>query len=182
MFCSERAEKWNLTLLCVTIPASKMFISGNLVQPFTNTVESAQWSSTCSTRYNELILLCINVVDQGIFEITPLKGCLKRRNLQAHYLPSVGEEKFSSVKASKAHSAASIPDFIAVCVPLIFGTFINPGLQPTRRPPGKANLGMHWTKITYVPQLEIIPTNIRTYYSNLQILTSTNILVIGFQE
>jgi len=55
----------------------------------------------------------------------------------------VEEEKFSSVIASNAHSAASIPDFIAVWVPLILGTFINPGLQPMRRPPGNANLGMH---------------------------------------
>ena len=58
-------------------------------------------------------------------------------------LPSVAEEKFSSVMASNAHSAASIPDFIAVWVPLIFGTFMNPGLQPARRPPGNASLGIH---------------------------------------
>jgi hypothetical protein len=34
-------------------------------------------------------------------------------------------------------SAAVMPDFIAVCVPLILGTFRNPAVQPTRQPPGK---------------------------------------------
>ena len=74
--------------------------------------------------------------------------------LKLAHLPSVEEEKFSSVMASKAHSAASIPDFIAVWVPLILGTFINPGLQPIRSPPGNANFGIHyngqWNKILQI--------------------------------
>ncbi len=51
---------------------------------------------------------------------------------------------FSSVdfaSKSKILSAASIPDFIAVWVPLIFGTFKNPGLQPTKQPPGNESFG-----------------------------------------
>ena len=43
--------------------------------------------------------------------------------------------------ASNAASAASIADFIAVCVPLIRGTFTNPAEQPISAPPGKDQLG-----------------------------------------
>ena len=46
------------------------------------------------------------------------------------------------VMVSKTDSAASIPLFMALCVPLIFGTFMKPGLQPIRQPPGKVSLGM----------------------------------------
>lgn len=45
-------------------------------------------------------------------------------------------------RASKAHSAASIPLFIAVCVPLILATFMKPAVQPMSAPPGKASCGM----------------------------------------
>ena len=38
-------------------------------------------------------------------------------------------------------SAASVPLFIAVCVPLILAPFRNPASQPTSNPPGKVNLG-----------------------------------------
>ena len=41
-------------------------------------------------------------------------------------------------------SAARIPDFTAVCVPLIFGTFKKPAEHPTSIPPGKYNLGIDW--------------------------------------
>ena len=44
--------------------------------------------------------------------------------------------------ASNAASAASIADFIAVCVPLIRGTLRKPAEQPISAPPGKASLGM----------------------------------------
>ena len=47
------------------------------------------------------------------------------------------------LRASKALSAASMPVFMALWVPLILGTLRKPGLQPTRQPPGKASLGMH---------------------------------------
>mmetsp|Transcript_11174 Transcript_11174/g.33243 ORF Transcript_11174/g.33243 Transcript_11174/m.33243 type:complete len:263 (+) Transcript_11174:202-990(+) len=50
----------------------------------------------------------------------------------------------SACIALKALSAASMPDFIAVCVPLIFGTLRKPAAQPTRAPPGKVSLGMLW--------------------------------------
>ena len=41
-----------------------------------------------------------------------MTGIAKKQRVNR--LPSVAEEKFSSVMASNAHSAASIPDFIAV--------------------------------------------------------------------
>ena len=41
----------------------------------------------------------------------------------------------------KAASAASMPDFIALCVPLILGTFTNPAEQPIKHPPGKTSFG-----------------------------------------
>lgn len=47
----------------------------------------------------------------------------------------------SSPIISKILSAANIPVFIALWLPFIFGTFIKPGLQPTRQPPGNVNLG-----------------------------------------
>lgn len=50
-------------------------------------------------------------------------------------------------------SAASMPLFMAVCVPLILGTFIKPGLQPIRAPPGKVSLGTDWTQTTLVSKL-----------------------------
>lgn len=55
---------------------------------------------------------------------------------------------FSSVEfdnKSNIVSAASIPDFIAVCVPFIFGTFKNPGLQPTKQPPGNESFGTDYS-------------------------------------
>lgn len=58
-------------------------------------------------------------------------------------IPVVGE-LFPSVNAANAASAASIPDFIALCVPLIFGTFKNPAVQPIKQPPGKVSFGMAW--------------------------------------
>ena len=45
---------------------------------------------------------------------------------------------------SKIASAAVMPDFIAVCVPLIFGTFRKPAVQPTRQPPRKVSFGIDW--------------------------------------
>jgi hypothetical protein len=46
--------------------------------------------------------------------------------------------------ACTAPSAASIPLFIALCVPLIFATFTKPALHPIRAPPGKWSLGTDW--------------------------------------
>ena len=48
------------------------------------------------------------------------------------------------LSASKIASAAVIPDFIAVCVPLIFGTFRNPAVSPTSSPPGNVSFGIDW--------------------------------------
>lgn len=41
-------------------------------------------------------------------------------------------------------SEAKMPLFIAVCVPLILGTFKSPGLQPINSPPGNVSLGIDW--------------------------------------
>ena len=49
----------------------------------------------------------------------------------------------SSVRTSKTASAASIPLFIALWVPLILATFMKPGLQPTKHPPGNVSFGKH---------------------------------------
>lgn len=61
-------------------------------------------------------------------------------------LPAVGDcETFSSsVTKSNTDSAANMPLFIALWVPFIFGTFINPGLHPIKQPPGKVSLGMDY--------------------------------------
>ena len=37
-----------------------------------------------------------------------------------------------------------MPDFIAVCVPLIFGTLRKPAASPTSAPPGKTSFGIDW--------------------------------------
>ena len=50
----------------------------------------------------------------------------------------------SDSRAWKAASAARIPDFMAVWVPLILGTLRKPAVQPIRAPPGKTTLGMDW--------------------------------------
>ena len=49
-------------------------------------------------------------------------------------------DPFSS-NALKASSAASIPVFIALWLPLMRGTLTNPAEQPISAPPGNDNLG-----------------------------------------
>jgi hypothetical protein len=56
--------------------------------------------------------------------------------------PEVGAP--SRVISPKAASAAKIPVFMAVCVPLIFGTFRKPAEHPIKAPPGKATCGTDW--------------------------------------
>jgi hypothetical protein len=46
--------------------------------------------------------------------------------------------------ASKADSAASMPVFSALWLPLMRGTFTKPALSPTSTPPGKLSLGTDW--------------------------------------
>lgn len=48
------------------------------------------------------------------------------------------------VIAANVASAAKLPDFMALWVPLIFGTFKNPAVHPIRQPPGNDSLGMDW--------------------------------------
>src|SRR5690554_6899592 len=47
----------------------------------------------------------------------------------------------SSTMAANAASAASMPDLMALCEPLIRGTFNKPALHPINAPPGKTSLG-----------------------------------------
>ena len=70
------------------------------------------------------------------------------KNLRIHrkFLPIVFDWRFSLVSWLKIDSAAKIPLFIAVWVPLILGTFMKPGLQPISKPPGKVSFGIHWGK------------------------------------
>lgn len=63
---------------------------------------------------------------------------------QIDCLPAVGEFAEELVRASKALSAASMPLFMALWVPLILGTLRKPGLHPISAPPGKVSLGMLW--------------------------------------
>ena len=51
-----------------------------------------------------------------------------------------------SLPRSRANtaSAATMPDFIAVWLPLIFGTLRNPALSPISAPPGKSSRGIDW--------------------------------------
>ena len=51
--------------------------------------------------------------------------------------------------AAKMLSAANIPDFIALCVPLTFGTFKNPASHPIRTPPGNVIFGIAEKKINF---------------------------------
>lgn len=45
-------------------------------------------------------------------------------------------------RVSKTASAPTIPLFMALWTPLIFGTLRNPELQPIKQPPGNVSLGM----------------------------------------
>ena len=58
--------------------------------------------------------------------------------------PEAAPPEAAPPSASKIASAAVIPDFIAVCVPLIFGTFRNPAVSPTSSPPGNVSFGIDW--------------------------------------
>ena len=53
------------------------------------------------------------------------------------------EDESCLANSSTIASAANMPLFIALWVPFILATFINPGLQPTRQPPGNVNFGKH---------------------------------------
>jgi len=65
-------------------------------------------------------------------------------NQSTAILPIVFDWRFSLINWLKMASEANMPLFIAVCVPLILGTFMSPGLQPTNNPPGKVSLGTDW--------------------------------------
>ncbi len=43
--------------------------------------------------------------------------------------------------ASNTASPHNMPDFMAVCEPLIFAKFKKPASSPIKQPPGKVNLG-----------------------------------------
>lgn len=67
--------------------------------------------------------------------------------LNKKFLPNVFDWRFSLLNWLKIDSAASIPLFIAVWVPLILGTFMKPGLQPISKPPGNVSFGIDWKEI-----------------------------------
>ena len=46
-----------------------------------------------------------------------------------------------AARAANACSAASIPDSMALCEPLMRGTLTKPAAQPISAPPGKASFG-----------------------------------------
>ena len=46
--------------------------------------------------------------------------------------------------AANAASAASMPVFMALWLPLMRGTFTKPAEQPISTPPGKASFGTDW--------------------------------------
>lgn len=48
----------------------------------------------------------------------------------------------SPCSAAKMLSAASMPDFMALCVPLTLGTFKKPASHPTNTPPGNVIFGI----------------------------------------
>lgn len=62
------------------------------------------------------------------------------------------KERKLAWRRSKAASAASIPDFIAVCAPLIFTAFKNPAAQPSSAPPGNVRRGRAW----YPPSFSVL--------------------------
>ena len=72
---------------------------------------------------------------QTITTILGMNGCC---------VPVLSDSRLSAVSLGKTASAASMPLFIAVWVPLILGTFMKPGLQPIRSPPGNVSSGIDW--------------------------------------
>jgi len=48
------------------------------------------------------------------------------------------------LRASKAHSAASMPVFMALWLPFTLTIFMKPGLHPISAPPGNTRLGRDW--------------------------------------
>ena len=43
-----------------------------------------------------------------------------------------------------------VPDFIAVCVPFILGTFKKPAEHPIIAPPGNTGFGSDWNKLIWI--------------------------------
>lgn len=85
-------------------------------------------------------------------------------------LSDIVVSKFVSISLLNIALAASIPDLIAVCDPLIFKTFINPALHPTSIPPGSTNFGIE----KYPPEF-----NARAPYA-IHCPPSKNCLICGW--
>lgn len=75
------------------------------------------------------------------------------------FSPSVFDWRFSLFSWLKIDSAAKLPLFIAVWVPLILGTFMKPGLQPISKPPGKVSFGIDWKDPEHIRQFKRGKTN-----------------------
>ena len=81
-------------------------------------------------RLKEVTEGAFTMADTAVMKIAlPLVGMLLFVNLVLVLISRVAPP----VKFSNTASAAVIPDFIPVWVPLIFGTFMNPAPSPTSR-------------------------------------------------
>ena len=84
-----------------------------------------------------------DVFPVGKYDSTPQRRCAERIILRADIDCKFGTSD-SYGRRILREMAATMPDFIAVCVPLIFGTLRKPAVSPTSNPPGKVSLGMDW--------------------------------------
>ena len=64
--------------------------------------------------------------------------------LKSQHFQNSRADEDESERASNMLSAASIPLFMALCVPLIFGTLRKPAAQPIKHPPGNVSFGKDW--------------------------------------
>lgn len=70
-------------------------------------------------------------------------------------------KKEKEIKVCSTYSGRSIPDFIAVWDPFIFGTLRKPAEHPIIAPPGKTGYGIDWnsTSIIVVVAWQVIIYN-----------------------
>lgn len=137
------------------------FWSSNNVKPCPSVVLKHLWVSICCKTESSLLLeselevafmecwLVYMVLKLTELDVPPTPMHRTETDvpvLSLNSVPAVSESRFSAVTLGKMASAARMPLFIAVCVPLIFGTFMNPGLQPISSPPGNVSFGMDWRR------------------------------------
>lgn len=76
-------------------------------------------------------------------------------SFQQNYKINFSKKKYQLAicwKINPVELTKPLPDFIAVWVPFIFGTFMKPAEHPIIAPPGKTGYGIDWnlTRITFV--------------------------------